>query len=369
MKKLWRDGVSHLTPYVPGKPIEEVKRELGLDEVIRLASNENPMGPSPKALESMAAAVKDCWLYPEPSCLELREKLAERYELSAEKIIVGNGADHIITLIGNAYINPGDEVIYCHPTFSSYREITLLMGGKPIEIPTRNDFVTDLKGILHSITNKTKLIFICNPNNPTGTIVDTEELVSFLNQVPESVLVVLDEAYAEYISVGHYRTGIEFVKEGYPVISIRTFSKYFGLAGVRVGYAVAAEKYLKPLQAVKQTFSVNRIAMAGALAALDDINYGERMLLEVNKEKERLTEQLLSFGLDVTDSHANFLFVNMKRDTSELFTKLMHKGVLIRPCGPWKLDTYARITIGTIQQNDTLINALKEIQEATISIK
>ncbi|WP_045522658.1 histidinol-phosphate transaminase [Neobacillus niacini] len=368
-KKMWRNEVKYLTPYVPGKPIEDVRRELGLDEVIRLASNENPIGPSPVALRAMSEALKDSWLYPEPSCRELREKLGVKYDVSADKIIVANGADHIITLIGNAYINSGDEVIYCKPTFTSYREITLLMGGIPIEIPLNKDFEADLNGILNAITSKTKLIFICNPNNPTGTVVKNDELESFLNQVPDGVLVILDEAYAEYISINGYRSGIDFVKKGYPVITIRTFSKFYGLAGVRIGYAVSSEAYLEPLLAVKQTFSVNRIAIAGALAALDDIEFLNKMLLELYEEKERLTIELQKMGFVVINSQANFLFVDMKQEVSTLFNKLMKKGILIRPCSPWSLKTFSRITIGTFDQNNSLINALKEIQQEMLSVK
>lgn len=235
-------------------------------------------------------------------------------------------------------------------------------------MPTTKDFVYDLDKIYEAITENTKLIFICNPNNPTGTVVDPEKLTLFFERLPDHVLVILDEAYVEYAEKEKNSTGIEFVKMGFPVISIRTFSKFYGLAGIRIGYAVADEKYIEHLQAVKQTFAVNRIAIAGAEAALEDAEYGERMLQETLNEKNRLVEQLTSFGFQVVESHANFLFVDVKQDVSTLFTKLMEKGILIRPCTPWKLNTHARITIGTERQNNLLLDAIKEIQKTTLSI-
>ncbi|RST77134.1 histidinol-phosphate transaminase [Siminovitchia acidinfaciens] len=364
-KKLWRDSVHTLTPYVPGKPIEDVQRELGLDKVIRLASNENPFGPSPKALSAMADAVKDSWLYPEPTCRELRQKLAEKYGLTEGQFLVGNGADHIITLIGNAYINAGDEVIYCEPTFSSYEAITRLMDGVPMPVYSKSNYETDLDAILKVVTNRTKLIFICNPNNPTGTVVDTKDLIAFFKKLPNHVIVVLDEAYVEYMN-DSYQTGVDFIKAEYPVIAIRTFSKYYGLAGARVGYAIAKEERLEPMQAVKQTFAVNRIAIAGAVASLEDEVYGKGVLSETKKEMQRLKSGLESLGYGVTDSQANFLFVDFKTDITDLFKKLMHKGILIRPCSAWSLNTHARVTIGTAEQNTKLLTALSQINQLEV---
>lgn len=360
VKNLWRHQVQKLTPYVPGKPIEDVKRDLGLDEVIRLASNENPYGPSIKALASMEQALRDSWLYPEPTSRELREALGQKYGLHEDQLIVANGADHIISLIGHAYINEGDEVISCRPTFSSYEAVTLLMGGVPVEVESNEDFTVNLDAILQAITDNTKLIFICNPNNPTGTIVGNEELQEFLQSMPPHVIVVLDEAYVEYVE-GTYKTGVDFIKGGLPVLSIRTFSKFYGLAGARVGYAMADEKYIQSMQAVRQTFAVNRIALAGALASLEDEEFGNEVFEKNAAERKRLSRELNDLGCDVVKSHANFIFVDIKRDIAEVFSKLMDKGLLIRPCTPWNLPTYGRITIGTHEENSQLIAALKEV--------
>src|SRR5699024_2926209 len=196
-KTLWRKGIDGMVPYVPGKPIEDVKREYGVEKITRLASNENPLGPSPKAIEAMQKAAADSWLYPEPTGMALREKLADFYQLDPEQFVIGNGADHLISLICSAFINEGDEVIYSAPTFVSYRESTIAMGGTPVEMPLTSDYVYDVDAILNAVTDRTKVIFICNPNNPTGTILSPGKLRNFLDQVPPHVLIVLDEAYAE----------------------------------------------------------------------------------------------------------------------------------------------------------------------------
>ncbi|MCM3766894.1 histidinol-phosphate transaminase [Neobacillus niacini] len=359
----WRKNVAQLKPYIPGKAIEEVRRELGLEEIIRLASNENPSGPSPKAVEAMQKAIFDSQLYPESTSRELREKLGSMHNIHPDQFLIGNGADNVITLIGTAYINPGDEVIYCTPTFPAYRTITLLMGGTPIEVPLQYDYTYDLDKILEVITEKTKLIFICNPNNPTGTILKEGKLKSFLGKLPLHVIVVLDEAYVEFIEEKDYDDGPNFVKDGFPVIFVRTFSKLYGLAGTRVGYCAASPELMEPIRAVREPFAVNRIAHAGALAALDDEKYKHKIIEENRVEKGKLTKKLQSFGLDVTESHTNFLFVDMRGDVLEMANSLMQEGILIRPCTAWGLPSHARITIGTEEQNKRFISALKKIRK------
>lgn len=360
-QELQRTVIAQLKPYVPGKAIEEVKRELGLKKIIRLASNENPFGPSPRAVQAMQKSLLESQLYPEATCRALREKLGRLYAIHPDQIVIGNGADNVITLIGMAYINPGEEVIYCTPTFPAYRTITLLMGGNPIEVPADKNYTFDLDATLASITDKTKLIFICNPNNPTGTIVEEDKLEAFLKQVPPHVAVVLDEAYVEFIDREGYRTGSDFVKAGYPVIFVRTFSKLYGLAGTRIGYAAASKELIAPVQAVREPFAANRIANAGAAAALDDEEYKNKSLQTNKQEMKNLINELQSFGYYVTPSHANFLFVDMKKDIMQISQSLMQEGILIRPCTAWGLQTHARITIGTSQQNKHLIRALHKI--------
>ncbi|KAB7704037.1 histidinol-phosphate transaminase [Bacillus aerolatus] len=362
-RELWRSNVTQLKPYIPGKAIEEVKRELGLEDVIRLASNENPYGPSPKAVEAMQKALLESQLYPEATSGELREKLGALYNLGTDQFLVANGADNIITLVGTAYINPSDEIIYCTPTFAAYETITLLMGGIPVAVPLNEDYTYNLEGILASTNEKTKLIFICNPNNPTGTIVEDDKLEAFLKQVPPHVIVVLDEAYVEFIGREEYRTGVDFVKAGYQVMFIRTFSKLYGLAGTRIGYVAARKEYIEPVQAVREPFAANRMAHAGALAALDDEAYKNKSLQENKREMAKLMKEFQSFGYHVTESYANFLFVDMKEDVIQLSQALMQEGILIRPCAAWGLKTHARITVGTPQQNERLIEALQKVNQ------
>src|SRR5699024_1332366 len=261
----WRGFVEQISPYVPGKSIEAVKKEYNLTEVHRLASNENPLGPSEKAKEAMAEAAMEAHLYPDTSALSLRETLADLYGVTSDEILTGNGADNVISLVVSAYVNEGDEVLYCTPTFPAYRSSTLLMGGVPVEVPLRDDFTFDLHEMKEKITKKTKLIFICNTNNPTGTIVDHEEIEDFIRDVQKDVLVVLDEAYIEYVDVEGYKTGIDLFKAGYNVLTIRTFSKFYSLAGLRVGYAIGTKKVLEPMLRLREPFALNRVAIAGAV--------------------------------------------------------------------------------------------------------
>lgn len=360
-KELWRNGIDQLIPYVPGKPIEEVKREFGIEKITRLASNENSFGPSPKAVQAMQEAVVDSWLYPDPTGIGVRERLASLHGISPDQFVLGNGADHLITLLGSAYINEGDEVIYCAPTFGSFRTSTVIMGGVPVELPLTDDFTYDLDAMLDAITDKTKLLYVCNPNNPTGTILKEGALEEFLKQVPSHVLVVLDEAYAQFISDENYTKGIDLIKKGYPIITLRTFSKLYGLAGTRIGYVMGNEDVLGAMKTVRPTFEVNRVALAGAKATLDDLTYSEETLKTIIGEIRRLTDVYSNLGFNVIDSHANFIFMDLKQDAGHLTEELLKKGLIIRPCTPWGLETYARISIGTPEENDLLVNEIKQL--------
>ncbi|MFZ7946727.1 MULTISPECIES: histidinol-phosphate transaminase [Bacillaceae] len=359
---LWRHTIRNLEPYIPGKAAEEANELSKLHEVFRLATNENPLGPSPKAIEAMQKAVLEGHFYPDLTGLELRNKLGRLHGIDPENYVIANGADNIINLVIASYVNPGEEVVYCTPTFSEYQKNTLLVGGNPVEIPTTKDHKFDLEAILDAINEQTKLVIICNPNNPTGTIVDGEELQLFFRRLPKHVIAVLDEAYGEFISSKDYPTGVEYIKEGYPVITIRTFSKLYGLAGMRVGYAMAQEALIRPLQIVREPFACNRVALAGAVAALDDEVYKERVLLENRKEMEKLVNVFLSLGYSVEKTHTNFLFIDMKQDTAKLAKQLLSQGFMIRPCAAWGFPTFARISIGSAKQNEKLITVLQELK-------
>ncbi|GHH99041.1 histidinol-phosphate transaminase [Neobacillus kokaensis] len=366
-ENLWRHTVNQLDPYISGQAAKDAEKQAALKEVSRLATNENPLGPSPKAVAAMQQAVLDSHFYPDLTSLELRKKLGGLHGIDPENYVTGNGADNIITLVIASFVNPGDEVVYCTPTFSEYHKNTLLVGGTPVEIQTTRDHKFDLEAILEAINDKTKLVIICNPNNPTGTIVADYELRAFFSRLPKHVVAVLDEAYGEFISIPNYSTGVEFMKEGLPVITIRTFSKSYGLAGMRVGYAFAKDEFIRPLQAVREPFACNRVAEAGAIAALDDEEHKQNVLRSNKKEMEKLIKEFRSLGYSVEETHTNFLFIDMKQDTNKLAGELFSQGFIIRPCAVWGFPTFARISIGTSEQNDRLIQALKEIRSGAAS--
>ena len=362
---LSRRGINELKAYVPGKPAEEVKREYGLSDIIKLASNENPLGPSTQAVDAMKEAILESHLYPEGSCALLRKKLAATLEIEDDMIIFGNGADNTLTMIAQAFINEGDEAILGNPSFSAYDTVTKIMGGKAIKVPL-DDFAYDLPAIAKKITSKTKLIFVCNPNNPTGTIVTKEEVEDFMELVPPHCIVVFDEAYYEFVERKDYPQALEYVRAGKNVLITRTFSKIYGLAGLRIGYALGPATLIDTVAKVKEPFAVNRIAQAGAMAAFDDTNFVEQVLELTAREKQYLYSEFLHLKMPYVQSHTNFIYVDLGMDTQQVFKKLLAKGIVIRPANMWNMPTFARITIGTHLQNEKLIKALTEIKKTTL---
>ena len=362
-KPLVRKGILDLKPYIPGKPIEEVKRELGLEEVVKLASNETSVGPSPLAVEAIKKEIENIYLYPEGSSRLLREKLAHKLNLDKEMIIIGNGADNVIDLVGMAFINEGDEVITGEITFPAYETITKIMGGKLISVKLKN-FRFDLEEIAQRINEKTKIVFLCNPNNPTGTIVDKEAVDRFTKQVPEDVTVVFDEAYYDYVEDENYPNSLSYVLEEKNVIVLRTFSKIAGIAGVRIGYGIAKKELIGYLMRVVNPFTTNRLAQVAALASLDDEEHRKKVLRSNQEGKKYLYKELKQLGLFYTASEANFLFIDLKEDTEVIFEKLLKKGVIIRPGKTWGCPNFIRVTIGTPYENEKFISTLKEIMSS-----
>jgi len=359
-KNLARIGISDLKPYIPGKPIEEVKRELGLKEVVKLASNETSIGPSPLALEAIKKEIDNIYLYPESSSRSLREKLAHQLKIDEEMIIIGNGADNIIDLVGMAFINEGDEVITGGITFPAYETITKIMGGKFVSVKLKN-FRFDLKEMGQRISDKTKLIFLCNPNNPTGTIVEKEEVADFMEKVPQDVIVVFDEAYYDYVEDKNYPSGLSYVLKGKNVIVIRTFSKIAGIAGVRVGCGIARLKLMNDLRRVVLPFPTNRLAQVAAIASLDDIEHRKKVLDANKAGKIYLYKELEKLGFLYIPTEANFIFIDLKEDSEAMFQKLLKKGVIVRPGKTWGCPNFIRLTIGTAYENKRFIQALKEV--------
>ncbi len=358
--KLARKGILDLKPYVPGKPIEEVQRDLGLKEIVKLASNENSNGPSPEAIRAIMPELENIYQYPDPACTLLRSAMAQKLGIGEELITVANGCDNIIYMVGAAFVNEGEEVIMADPTFPVYESVTRIMGGRSVPVKLK-DYIHDLNGMAERINSKTKLVFLCNPNNPTGTIVSKAALNRFLALLPDHVVLVLDEAYFDYVTEKDYPDGVSLIGGDSSVITLRTFSKIYGLAGLRVGFAVGNGDLIGLLERVREPFPVNRVAQAAALAALRDEGHVERVL-RINEEgKAFLYEEFQRLGIDYVRTQANFIFVDFKRDSQEICNALLEEGVIIRPGSIWDYSTSARITIGTMDENRRLIEKLEKV--------
>ncbi|MGI6128955.1 MAG: histidinol-phosphate transaminase [bacterium] len=360
-EKLLRKGIAEIKAYVPGKPIEDVKREFGLTEVVKLASNENPLGPSPKAVEAIRAAVDEINIYPDGACLALTQKLANKLNVDPDEIVFANGEDNIITLISKAFLNEGEEMIMADPSFSSFEISARAMGAKVVMVPVRPDFTTDLDAILGAITDKTKLIYLCNPNNPTGTICTRDEVEKFLDKLPSHVVLVFDEAYKEFVDDPNYPDGLNYVRQGYNVLVSRTFSKVYGLAGIRVGYAIGHPEFIGGLKRIREAFATNRLAQIGAAAALDDDEFLQKVTTVNREGREYLYKEFDRLGLPYVKSQTNFMMVDTKKDIKKVFVELQEQGIIIRPAFIWNLPTWARVTVGTMEENQRFIQALEKV--------
>lgn len=355
-----RKAVHRLKPYVPGKPIEEVQRELGLAEVIKLASNENPLGPSPKAIEAAKKVLPEIHRYPDDSYYQLRHKIAAFYNVSPEWVLLGRGSDEILLHIVQTFVEPGDEVVFSTPSFVMYDILSTLMDAVCVKVPLR-DFVHDVDGLLDAVTERTKIVFIDNPNNPAGTILRDRAVRSLLNEIPEGVIVVLDEAYAEFVESPDYPKSLDYVKEGYPVIVLRTFSKAYGLAGLRVGYGFARPEITQHLFKVREPFNVSSVAAAAAEAALDDVEFLDRVRKTVWVSKRLMYRGLEQLGLRYVPTEANFVLIDVKRSAKEVADALLRKGVIVRPCEPFGLPNHLRVDVGTPETVERFIAALREV--------
>jgi histidinol-phosphate aminotransferase len=351
-----------ITVYEPGKPIEETARELGIepDAIIKLASNENPLGPSPKAAQAMRGALKNAHLYPDGSGFYLCKAVAAKLGLSPENIILGNGSNEVIEFLGHAFLNPGDEVITSQYAFIIYKLLASGFAACTIELPTPN-FQQDLGATLDAITRKTRLIFIPNPNNPTGTLIPQRAIDSFMSRVSEKIVVVFDEAYFEFLD--DPPDTLRFVREGRNVIVLRTFSKIHGLAGLRIGYAVARPDVIEVLHKTRQPFNVNSIAQAGALAALEDDAHLRETKRIVDEGRAYLQEQFSEMQVPFVPAVANFVMVNVG-DGCAIFEKLLQRKIIVRPLSGYGLPEWVRITVGTMEENKRLIGALREVTRA-----
>ena len=343
-----------------GKSIEEVQRAFGAKTWIKLASNENLLGPSPKAVEAIRKELPTIYLYPEGPCTLLRGALSQKFQLPEKRVVISNGADNLILMIANAFINEGDEVVMADPTFPVYTNVTQIMGGKVVKVKLR-DYTHDLNGMLKKVNRKTKLVLVCNPNNPTGTTVSQEPFNQFLSKLPDRVIVILDEAYGDFVEDPFYPNGLDYIKDGRQMIVLRTFSKVYGLAGLRIGYALGREDLIDCLYQVRDPFPVHRLAEVAAVAALRDQEHAVRSIQMVYEGKRYLYKELDKMGLIYVPSQANFVFVDFQRSSEEIFLALLEEGVIIRPGKTWGYPTCARVTIGRMEDNQRFIKALRKI--------
>lgn len=354
-----KQQIIHLPVYQPGKPIEEVKRELGLTEVIKLASNENPFGCSPKAQEAIAAEAANMSIYPDGGAVQLTAELAAHLGVQPNQIIFGAGSDDVILMLARAYLVQGDETVMASHTFPQYKHNCEIEGAISIEVPLK-DGKHDLPAMLAKIGERTKIVWICNPNNPTGTVVSREELNVFLKQVPAHVLVVLDEAYIEYSASGELPDGIELIAEYKNVITLRTFSKIYGLASLRIGYGVGHPDVIHAINQVREPFNTNRFAQAAAKAAVRDQEF-IAYCREQNKQGiAYLTAQFDRLNLPYYPAYGNFIMVDVKCPAKAVFEGLMRKGLIVRGGHALDFPTKIRVTVGSAEQNAKFVTALEQ---------
>lgn len=360
MSAIWDQAnpqLRDLVAYEPGKPIEDVARDLGLDpnDIVKLASNENPLGPSPKAVAAMTDVLSKAQLYPDGGGYKLRQAIAEKNGLARENVVLGNGSNEIIEFIGHAFLKPGDSIIAAEHAFVVYKLMATLFGAETIEIPDPG-FVHDLDAMAEAIRPDTKEIFIANPNNPTGTLVEQEAIDRFMDQVPDHVIVIFDEAYFEFLR--EPPDTLKYVLEGRNVIIMRTFSKIQGLASLRIGYGLGPAPLIEVLQKTRQPFNANAVAQAGATASLLDDSHQEKTRVNNEAGLKLLQSTFEELGLEYVPSHANFVLVKVG-DGDRLFADLMKKGVIVRAMRGYKLPDWVRVSVGTPEENERFISELK----------
>jgi histidinol-phosphate aminotransferase len=359
MKLSVSENIKTLIPYPPGKPLEELEREYGVTGSIKMASNENSLGPSPKAVAAIAKALPNLHRYPDGSCYYLATHLAKQLTISTKEIVFGNGSDEIIALLAAAFLQAGEEVITSHPSFLVYQKVVQAQGGINRVIPLK-DMRHDLDVIASAVCPKTRLIFLDNPNNPTGTVFSQEEFDSFLAKIPEHVIVVLDEAYLDFVSHDLKIDARQYLKSKTPVVALRTFSKAYGIAGLRVGYGIMSAEIADYIHRVRAPFNVNNLAQIGAIAALDDTLHYNNTLEMTRAGISWLSEQLTSLGLKCYPTQTNFFLVDIKRECKEFYQAMLKKGVIVRPMTAYGYPEFIRITVGTKEENQRLLQAVKE---------
>jgi len=360
------ENVRTLAPYVPGKPIDELERELGISGIIKLASNENPFGPSPNALAAMHATLSDAWLYPDGSGYVLKHRLAAKLGVAVEQITLGNGSNDVLVLLAEAFLKPGLEAVYSRYAFAVYPIAVQATGATGVvadALPASSPMQLghDLAAMRRAITDKTRVVFIANPNNPTGTYVGAHELHAFIESVPSHVIVALDEAYYEYAGGLDIQNGMRWLDEFPNLVVLRTFSKAYGLAGLRVGYAVSHPSVAAMLNRVRQAFNVSSVALAGATAALEDEAHVSAAVAVAVTERVRVAARLDAMGTRCLPSAGNFLLMHAGPAAPQRFDALLRAGIIVRPVSNYQLPDWLRVTVGTVEQNDRFLAAWQKI--------
>ncbi len=350
------DNIKNITPYVPGKPIEELERELGISGSIKLASNENPLGPSTRAMAAIKKAVEGLNRYPDGSGFYLSQALAKKCKVEISQVILGNGSNELIELLVRTFVQPGDEVVSADPSFVVYKMITQAASGVNVIVPCK-DMRHDLDAMAERITPKTKIVFICNPNNPTGTMNTQTEMDRFMGRVPDYVIVAVDEAYFEYVTHSEYPDSLDYLKEKRNVVSLRTFSKIYGLAGLRIGYGITNPEIAELLNKVRQPFNTNTLGQTGALAALSDRKHVDKSVAVNIEGKQFLYHAFQRLGIPYIPTETNFIMFETQRDGKDLYNALLKTGVIVRPMGGKRL----RVTIGLPEENARFVAELEKI--------
>lgn len=356
------DYVSSIKPYVPGKPIEELERELGIQNSVKLASNENPLGPSPYVIEKMIQELSSTAIsiglnrYPDGSGYYLKQAIAEKCSVSMDEIILGNGSNELIDIAVRTFLQPADDAVMANPSFVVYPMSTRAQGARAIEVPLK-EYVHDLDAMASAITDKTKIVFVSNPNNPTGTMNRKNEFETFLSRIPDGVLVIVDEAYCEYVTDPDYPESIRYLREGRDILILRTFSKIYGLAGLRIGYGIGKKEIIAEMNKIRPPFNTSSLAQKAALWALSDERHVEKTR-EMNRQgKDYLYRELASLGIAYVPTEANFLYIPLEKDSQTVYQKLLERGVIVRPVGPREI----RVTIGLPEENARFVNALHAV--------
>ncbi|MCQ6277913.1 histidinol-phosphate transaminase [Bacillus sp. EB600] len=355
----WKKQLLTLTPYQPGKSIDSVKREFNLDKIVKLASNENPFGCSPKALAAIRENQQSTAIYPDGHATNLREAVAAYYQVKPEELIFGNGSDNLIQIISSALLDPNSNTVMAVPTFSQYGHNAVIEGAKIIEVPVI-DGNHDLDGMLAAIDENTNIVWLCSPNNPTGTYIPEQKLVAFLEKVPAETLVVLDEAYYEYVVAEDYYNSISLTRRFENLIVLRTFSKIYGLAALRIGYGIANEKIIKALEPAREPFDVNTYGQIAAAAAIKDQEFVQQCRQTNRQGLEQYYQFCEAHNLSYFPSQGNFLLIDFKVDGDRVFQNLLQKGFIVRSGKALGFPTSVRITVGSFEENEGVLNAISQ---------